>query len=102
MWFCRNRASRKSDGRWPLAAWDAGKGNAAAYGVVKSAVGGNAGGRRCFVACSKAYASLISSASLHARPMNERPTGWPNAYPAGTVIDGYPATAAGVVLEPTK
>ena len=34
--------------------------------------------------------------------MNEMPTGRPNAWPAGTVMLGYPATAAGVELAPRK
>src|SRR4029077_12771114 len=37
----------------------------------------NRGGLRNFVACSKAYASLINTGSLHARPKNEMPTGKP-------------------------
>ncbi len=39
--------------------------------------GANVGGWRCFVACSYAYASLISVGSLHARPKNDIPTGRP-------------------------
>jgi hypothetical protein len=34
--------------------------------------------------------------------MNQIPTGSPNALPAGTVTLGQPATAAGVLLDPTK
>ena len=37
---------------------------------------------------SKPEASLISVGSLHARPMNEIPTGSPNGVPAGTVTMG--------------
>src|SRR6185369_89271 len=58
------------------------------YWRVRSEVGVNAGGRRCFVACSYAYASLISSGSLQARPKNEIPTGKPRKKPAGTVMCG--------------
>ena len=52
------------------------------------------------VACSNAYANLISAGSLHARPKNEIPTGNPKTSPAGTLILGYPATAAAVELPP--
>jgi hypothetical protein len=48
----------------------------------------NFGGRRCFVACSYAYASAMSFSSDHAPPMNEIPTGRSNAKPAGTVMLG--------------
>lgn len=51
-------------------------------------VGMNVGGRRCRVACSNAYASAISRASLQAGPMNEMPTGSPLTSPTGTVILG--------------
>jgi len=37
----------------------------------------NRGAFRNFVACSKPYASLIKTGSLHARPKNEMPTGKP-------------------------
>ena len=43
----------------------------------KRRVGRNAGGFRCFVACSYAYASAMSLGSLQAVPMNDRPTGRP-------------------------
>src|SRR5262249_20703504 len=59
-------------------------------------VGATLGGRRCFVALSYAAASRMSVASLQARPKNEIPTGNPRTYPAGTVMCGYPATAATV------
>lgn len=45
--------------------------------AAMSAVGAKAGGLRCFVACSNAYASLINVGSLQARPMNDIPTGKP-------------------------
>ena len=45
---------------------------------------------------SKPLASLISVGSLHARPKKEIPTGSPNTKPAGTLMLGYPATAAAV------
>ena len=51
-------------------------------------VGRNDGFRRALVACSNAYASLISVASLFLPAKNERPTGKPNAIPAGTVTCG--------------
>ena len=60
----------------------------------------NAGGVRTFVACSNAYAYRISVSSLHAAPMNEMPTGKPKMVPAGTVMFGVPATAAGDELPP--
>ena len=47
------------------------------------------------VVCSKAYASPSRAGSLHAEPKKEIPTGSPATNPAGTVICGYPATAAG-------
>src|SRR6267378_5097943 len=49
------------------------------------AVGKTRGGRRAFVACSYANASLISTASVHGRPTNESPTGNPRTCPIGTV-----------------
>src|SRR3954469_12410606 len=61
-----------------------------------SADGRNVGALRCFVACSYAYASLISVGSLHARPKNDKPTGRALASPIGTVMCGYPATAVTV------
>jgi len=57
-------------------------------GYCKSAVALNAGGRRCRVDCSYAYAILINVGSLQARPKNEIPTGRPLAYPIGTVMCG--------------
>jgi hypothetical protein len=51
-------------------------------------VGRNFGGRRTFVACSKAKANLIKVGSLNARPMNVMPTGRPKGSPAGTVTSG--------------
>ena len=63
--------------------------SSAAYAPVPtSAVASNRGTLRTFVACSKAYASLISVGSLHAGPMKESPTGNPKAWPAGTVMLG--------------
>ena len=53
-----------------------------------SVTGRNRGGLRCFVACSKAYASFRSTGSLQARPKNDIPTGRPNTDPAGTVMLG--------------
>src|SRR5262249_21756293 len=47
-------------------------------------------------ACSKACASAINRGSLPAAPSSEMPTGRLLTFPAGTVIDGYPETAAGV------
>jgi len=52
------------------------------------AVAKNFGGRRCFVACSYAKASLIKVDSLHARPKNATPMGTPYRYPIGTVMMG--------------
>src|SRR4029077_3170255 len=46
---------------------------------VSVTVGLNSGGRRTFVSCSYAYASESSLASEYGRPMNETPTGRPNA-----------------------
>src|SRR5438093_7371167 len=46
------------------------------------------GGRRAFVACSNAWASLTSVGSLQARPMNVIPTGRPIVEPAGTLMSG--------------
>lgn len=51
-------------------------------------VGMNVGARRCFVACSYAYAILIRAASLYARPKKEIPTGRLCVNPAGTVMCG--------------
>ena len=48
-----------------------------AHDYSSSADGAKLGGRRCFVACSYAYAILISVGSLHARPMNDSPSGSP-------------------------
>jgi len=48
----------------------------------------NCGGVRAFVACSKAYANRMSTASDHARPKNDIPTGKPKTNPAGTVMLG--------------
>jgi hypothetical protein len=56
--------------------------------VHKCAVGRNSGDFRNFVACSNAYASLISVGSLQALPKKEMPTGRPKKYPAGTVTLG--------------
>src|SRR3990172_7096474 len=66
--------------------------------MVRFAVGRNLGCLRNCVACSKAYANLISVGSCQALEKNEMPTGRPKIYPAGTVIWGYPATAGGKVL----
>src|SRR2546427_4691806 len=70
--------------------------------LFSSTLGKNCGDLRNFVACSNAYASLISVGSLHARPKNEIPTGRPKAKPAGTLMFGYPATAAALELPPPK
>jgi hypothetical protein len=67
-----------------------------------STVSKNFGGLRECVACSKAYAYLRSAGSLHAAPKNDIPTGNPKTNPAGTVMLGYPATAAMVELPPRK
>src|SRR5688572_8827194 len=67
-----------------------------------SSVGRNFGGTRRLVACSNPYAIRISVGSLHGRPKNDSPTGRPKTYPAGTVMFGYPAIAAGDELPPTK
>ena len=48
----------------------------------------NFGPARNFVACSNAYASLISFISLFAGPKNDNPTGKPRAKPAGTDMFG--------------
>src|ERR1700749_4250121 len=56
------------------------------------------GALRCLVACSYAYPALISVGSLHAVPINDPPTGNPNSSPIGTVMCGYPATAAKLEL----
>ena len=53
-----------------------------------ASVGMNVGARRCFVACSYAYAILIRTFSLYARPKKEIPTGRLCMSPAGTVICG--------------
>ena len=55
---------------------------------VSGAVRANVGGRRWWVACSYAYASLMSVASLQARPKNDTPRGSPCSNPIGTVICG--------------
>ena len=44
---------------------------------------------------SNEYANAISRGSLHAGPISDTPTGSPLTRPAGTVIAGYPETAAG-------
>jgi hypothetical protein len=62
--------------------------NGGDYSPAGRAVGANVGARRCFVACSYAYASEMSFASLHAPPMKEMPTGRPCTWPAGTVMLG--------------
>ena len=62
----------------------------------------NLGAFRARVACSNAYAILINVGSLHARPKNETPTGIPKTNPAGTLIFGYPATAASDELPPVS
>ena len=62
-----------------------------------TSVGKKRGALRALVACSNAKAHLNKIGSLKARPKNESPTGSPNTSPAGTVMCGYPATAAGVV-----
>src|SRR5690606_33041660 len=50
-----------------------------------------AGGRRCRVACSYAYASLMSVPYDHARPKNVMPAGSvPRVYPIGTWMAGNP------------
>jgi hypothetical protein len=54
----------------------------------------NLGDVLALVVCSNAYASLISVGSLQARPKKEIPIGSRETYPAGTVMLGYPATAA--------
>ena len=59
---------------------------------------GNVGGRRARLACSNAKAMRSSVGSLHARPKNDMPTGSPDTKPAGTVMLGYPATAAALEL----
>jgi len=51
-------------------------------------VGMKVGARRCFVACSYAYAILINVGSLYARPKNEIPIGSPCEKPAGTLMFG--------------
>jgi len=48
----------------------------------------NLGGRRAFVACSKAKASRSSLGSDQAVLKKEIPTGNPNTWPAGTVMLG--------------
>jgi hypothetical protein len=70
--------------------------------IQTSAVDKNLGGFRDRVACSKAYANLRSVGSLHSSPKNEIPIGNPKTNPAGTVMLGYPATAAIVELPPRK
>ena len=64
-------------------------------------LGKNSGRFLAIVACSNAYANLISVGSLQARPKNAIPTGKPATNPAGTVMLGYPATAAGLELAPS-
>ena len=58
------------------------------------------GFRRALVACSNAYATLISAGSDQAGPKKEIPAGNPCTRPAGTVTWGYPATAGGVEQPP--
>ena len=90
----------------PVAVGDAGLKPVAQFGHQAPdeewSVGRNRGAFRCNVTCSNAYASRISVGSAHARPMNERLTGRPHAWPIGTLMLGYPATAAGVLLPPVK
>src|SRR3954468_23838201 len=64
------------------------------------AVSRNCGFCRAFTSCSNPYAIFRSTASLHARPKNEIPTGSPKINPAGTLIFGYPATAVAFELPP--
>src|SRR5439155_265096 len=54
--------------------------------ACRSAAGMNLGGRRCFVACSNAYAIFMSAGSLHTLPKNEIPIGKPKTKPAGTLM----------------
>src|SRR5271157_2256604 len=70
------------------------------HDTLRFAVARNRGGRRCRVACSNEYASLIRVGSLQARPKNEIPTGKPERNPAVTLMLGYPATAAAFELPP--
>ena len=54
-----------------------------------------AGGRRCHVACSYAWARRISRASSHGRPKSWSPDGSvPRVWPIGTVIAGKPVLGA--------
>src|SRR6267154_691219 len=55
---------------------------------ARSADAAKRGGRRAFVACSYANASLIKVASVHGRPTNESPTGSPRTCPIGSVTCG--------------
>ncbi len=48
----------------------------------------------------EAISNLSNTGSLHARPKNDTPTGIPSMNPAGTVMSGYPATAAAFELPP--
>jgi len=68
--------------------------------IRSSKDGRNRGVRRAWAAVSNAWARPMSRPSLQARPKNERPTGNPKIIPAGSVIDGYPATAAMDELPP--
>src|SRR5204862_5084215 len=64
--------------------------------AVPGRVGRNFGARRTRVACSNAYAYEISRGSFQRAPKKDTPIGnSPCAYPAGTEMSGYPATAAG-------
>src|SRR5437867_3285598 len=54
----------------------------------RAALAANVGGRRALDACSYAYASFNNVGSLHARPMNDNPTGSPCTSPIGTVMCG--------------
>src|SRR5207253_3428695 len=64
------------------------------------ALGKNWGVLLAFVSCSTPEAIFSSTGSLQARPKNESPAGKPKMNPAGTVISGYPATAAAFELPP--
>ena len=67
---------------------DPGVENPLPRGESQASVGRKRGAFRCIVICSNAYASRSSVGSLHARPMNERLTGRPHAWPIGTLMLG--------------
>ena len=62
----------------------------------------NLGTGRGAATCSNPEASLMSTGSLHGAPKNDKPIGRPSYNPAGTVMCGYPAIAAGEEQPPVS